>query len=64
MKRRRTIGFVLILISAIFAHIETWYFGWNMFPGSPAEWACDSIAVSIAIIGWTTMLWHERKGST
>ncbi len=28
----------------MFNFIETWYFGWNLKPQSPAEMMCDYIA--------------------
>ena len=44
----------LIIISPIFAHMETIYFGCNWMAQSKAEWICNMIAIGIMIAGVIT----------
>lgn len=48
---RKIEGYVLILISLIFAFVETNQFGNNIFPQSKEEIICDIIALMIFISG-------------
>ncbi|WP_333594136.1 hypothetical protein [Anaerospora hongkongensis] len=44
-------GSFLVLIGFVFNFLETWYFGWNQKPQSPAEMVCDYIAIGFFLIG-------------
>lgn len=44
-------GSFLVVIGFVFNFLETWYFGWNLKPQSPAEMVCDYIAAFVMLIG-------------
>jgi len=55
-KRMAFNGFWLMIFSAVFGLIETWAFGWNMFPKSVAEIFCDILSLTLDIIGSCMLL--------
>lgn len=44
-------GWIHIFVSVIFNFAETWYFGWNLAPQSPAEMVCDYISILLFFMG-------------
>lgn len=51
MKQLKLAALVLYITGHVFGLLETWYFGWNMFPMSNSELVCDTIAGTITTIG-------------
>ncbi|SFU95835.1 hypothetical protein [Alicyclobacillus macrosporangiidus] len=45
------IGLALMLLALVFNTLETWYFGWNMFPKSAQEMACDNFSIVLLGVG-------------
>lgn len=51
MNRNRVLkGFIVLILGMIFARVETYYFGNNMYPQSWPEVICDSIC--LIFYGW------------
>ena len=50
-KARPQTGLILLLIGLLFNLIETWYFGWNMTPGTVHEVWCDMASGLLIYIG-------------
>lgn len=44
-------GNILLCISVVYGFIETWFFGWNLYPKTIAEGICDTIALLLCLIG-------------
>jgi hypothetical protein len=51
MKKEKIIGYILMLLALIFAHVEPVYFGSNFLPQSGMELLCDVISILIMISG-------------
>lgn len=51
MKGLRDVGHFLIVLSVIFAIMETHYFGNNFWPSCAAEWVADLVSLSMSISG-------------
>jgi hypothetical protein len=47
----RAFGLRVLICGQLFGLLETWYFGWNFLPQSPAEIICDGMALMITIYG-------------
>ena len=56
-------AFKWFFVAFLFGIGETWYFGWNFFPGSFAEVGCDMFVLTLVIIGFvqTMIEEHEKK---
>ena len=52
-------GILLGIISVVFSHLETVYFGNNWTPQSTAEWVCDitSLLMTALAVG---LMWKNR----
>lgn len=59
-RRRRDFGWMLVIIGNVFGFLETQYFGWNLTPGSKAEFVCDGIAMCITIYGIYILITAKR----
>lgn len=55
MSMMSILGFTLFTIGIMIQYLETWYFGWNRFPGSIAEYIWDVIAGAMWILGLIMM---------
>lgn len=42
----------IALLALCVNFLETWYFGWNVYPKSPAEMVWDYISIAIFILCW------------
>lgn len=51
LRKLTFIGLCMIIASIVFGLSETYYFGGNLLPQSPAELACDMIAIIVHFIG-------------
>ena len=56
------------ILTFVWALGETWYFGWNVWPESPAEVGCDMVAMSLIMIAFVKAeivrhekIYHEQK---
>lgn len=56
-------GIVLIVVGFIFATIETWYFGWNLWAETPAEQLCDGFSIMVTGVG-LGVHWKEQQQET
>ena len=57
--KNRTMGILLGIISVVFSHLETVYFGNNWTSQSTAEWVCDitSLLMTALAVG---LMWKNR----
>jgi hypothetical protein len=60
---KRIFGIFCILLSALFAHYETAYFGNNFFPQTKAEYLCDIVSLSLCVSGTILFLSKTRVRS-
>lgn len=51
-KKRFRKGFIIAVVGLLINLLETWYFGWNRYAASPAEYAWDFTCVFIMMYGW------------
>jgi hypothetical protein len=49
---KKLLGIICIIWAACFAHYETYYFGFNMFPNSKFELFCDLTALLLQCVGF------------
>lgn len=61
--KRRTFGYIIMVVAIIFSITETRYFGNNLFPESVAEVICDSIGFIVASIGFVLVMSTRLKGA-
>lgn len=50
------IGFVLLALGLLAQCCETWYYGWNILPGSVNELIADTVCATAWIIGLILMM--------
>jgi hypothetical protein len=51
------LGVAIFFITLLFNFLETWYFGWNLKPQSPAEMSCDYISTAGTWSGIFTVIY-------
>ena len=54
-------GFTSFTTGALFGFAETWYFGFNMLPGSQAEVICDAVASAFMILGAVLLVYSSHR---
>lgn len=57
---KRIFGFFCILLSSLFAHYETAFFGNNFLPHTKEEFLCDTVSLSLFICG-TILFWLKKN---
>lgn len=50
-----------MLVGAVFGTLETWYFGWHLWPASHAESLCDLLAASLVAYGFGQVVGAMRQ---
>lgn len=55
-------GVAIFFIALLFNFLETWYFGWNLRPQSPAEMIADYISSAGTFTGLFTVLYSIIRG--
>ena len=60
---KRIFGIFCILLSALFAHYETSYFGNNFFPQTKEEVLCDIVSLSLCVSG-AILFWSKAHIKT
>ena len=50
----------LLIFAFVFNFFSTWYFGWNMHPGSEWEHASDHFCMIIMTLGFAQIMWREE----
>lgn len=56
MNRKKIAGIILVMVSMIFCHAETVYFGNNWEPQSKAEAICDIVSLVLFLTGMLLFL--------
>jgi hypothetical protein len=54
--KHNIIGNLLVMVSMVFAAIETRYFGYNMLPGSTPELVCDLLSLFMMVCGVSLLI--------
>ena len=57
---KKLFGFLMMVWAAVFAEMETSYFGHNWFPASIEEWFCDITALFLTI-SEAILFWQKSK---
>lgn len=57
--KQKFIGYSFMIFALIFAHVETLYFGSNLFPKTNAEILCDCLSIVFLMVG--IILIHKSK---
>lgn len=58
---KKFIGYILVILSMVFAVVETNYFGNNLFPKTTNEFICDLIILIICLTGVLLIIHKGRK---
>lgn len=51
MSNAAKMWFFVFTFGFVFNFVETWYFGWNWKPASPAEVQCDYVTLALVLSG-------------
>lgn len=61
MPNSKRVGCLLVLAGAWWNHLETAYFGFNMYPATVGEFAADIISMIVVVVGLILLCWKTKQ---